>query len=48
MRQLRGKCNSGLGSLVVLTSECEEGAGRESMGVGRESLNVDQMIETMH
>jgi len=47
MWQLCGNCESGSGSLVVLTSECEGGVGRELMRVGRESLNVDRMIEMM-
>ena len=47
MRQLSGNCESGSGSSVVSTSECEGGVGRESMGVGRERSNVDRMIETM-
>ena len=45
MRQLRGNCESGSGSLVVSTSECEGGVGRESMGVGRERSNVDRLID---
>ena len=47
MRQLRGNCESGSGSVVVSTSECEGGVGRVSMGVGRERLNADRMIEMM-
>ncbi len=47
MRQLHGNSESGSGSLVVSTSECEGGVGRESMGAGRERSNVDRMIETM-
>ena len=47
MRQLRGNCESGSGSLVVSTLECEGRVGRESMGVGRDRSNVDRMIETM-
>ena len=47
MRQLRGNCESGSGSLVVSTSECEGGVGMESMGVGSERSNVDLMIVMM-
>jgi len=47
MRQLCGNCESGSGSVVVSTSECEDGVGRVSMGVGRERSNVDWMIEMM-
>ena len=47
MRQLRGNCESGSGSVVVSTSECEGGVGRVSMGIGRERSNVDWMIEMM-
>jgi hypothetical protein len=47
MRQLRGNCESGSGSLVVSTSECEGGVGRELMRVGSESLNVDRMVVMM-
>ena len=47
MRQLRGNCESGSGSVVVSTSECEGGVGRVLTGVGRERSNVDRMIEMM-
>ena len=47
MRQLRGNCESGSGSVVVSTSECEGGVGRVLMGVGRERSNLDRMIEMM-
>jgi len=47
MRQLCGNCESGSGSVVVSTSECEGGVGRVLMGVGRERSNADRMIEMM-
>ena len=46
-RQLRGNCEVGSGSVALSMSECDGGVGMDPMGVGRERLNVERMMETM-